>query len=210
MTTESLDLLLSRIVVGEADDREWGELVRAAERDPRLWRELAELHRDQSALARAVETAATMAETVPGRTAIVPDSAAASSALRSLRPARAWGGWAAAALLALAWVIGLPARRPAGEGRGVMTAGVAPPMTADEAFDAYMTRGRETGLVIGEVPTKVLVESRPVPGGPGIEIIYLRQVLERTTVPDLYRFGAHDDGGRPTLVRLDQTPRGPM
>ena len=52
-----------------------------------------------------------------------------------------------------------------------------------------------------EMPTRVLVESRPADGGNGYEVLYLRQVLERTVVPDLYRFDGRDERGVATLVR---------
>jgi hypothetical protein len=209
MNAERQELLVSKFVGGEADEREWKELVAEAEHQPRLWRDMAEAHHDQTVLARAIERATGAADHIaPGR----GDHGSIETlpaALPRLRPLSAWSGWAAAALLMLAWAIGLPSRRPVHEGAGIGAAGV-PVLSAAEAFDQYMTEGRRTGLVIGEVPTRMLVESRPSPAGNGIEVIYVRQVLERATVPDLYRFAAQDERGQPALVRMDRSPRGPM
>ena len=84
---------------------------------------------------------------------------------------------------------------------------VVPP-TAVDLFQAYLQKGRQEEMVIGEVPEKILIDSRSMPSGEGYELLYLRQILERAIVPDLYQFTAQDALGRPTLVRFEQ-PVGP-
>ena len=96
---------------------------------------------------------------------------------------------------------------------GTLTAGVsfsdvvrsAPPA---DILQAYLERGRQENLVIAEVPERILIKTRPA-AGQGYELLFVRQILERAVVPDLYRFDAQDETGRPTLVRFEERPRGP-
>ena len=60
------------------------------------------------------------------------------------------------------------------------------------------------------MPERVLIETRPSETGRGYELLYLRQILERTVVPDLYKFYGQDEMGRPTLVRYDGDAGPPM
>jgi hypothetical protein len=118
-----------------------------------------------------------------------------------------WAGWAVAAGLVIAiagrWLGGpaTPAASP------VQTAGIPTPAdatlvrSAEEALDAYLERGRSEERVIRQMPRMLLLEARPNPTGDGYEILYLRQLMERAVVPDLYQFGAEDEAGRPALVR---------
>ena len=113
-----------------------------------------------------------------------------------------WSGWAVAALVALAWVSGLSKVQPTGNGFG---AGFDPStLTAAEHLENYKTQGRREGRVFDEVPEKILVQTRPSPTGDGVEIIFIRQILERMTLPDLYQYQGEDESGRPTLVRFNQ------
>ena len=74
--------------------------------------------------------------------------------------------------------------------------------TPDDALNEYLTVGREAGRVVGEVPRRVLLDARPLPDGEGYELIYYRQILERSYVPELYHFD-EQDGGNATLARWD-------
>ena len=73
--------------------------------------------------------------------------------------------------------------------------------TAADAFQAYLERGQEAGRVVGEMPAKVLLEAQPSAQGSGYEVLYLRQIMERAVVSDLYEFGV-DERGRPVPVRM--------
>ena len=42
----------------------------------------------------------------------------------------------------------------------------------------------------------------------GYEVVYVRQILERTVVKDLYRLGA-DEAGEPRPVRVEIRPAAP-
>jgi hypothetical protein len=48
------------------------------------------------------------------------------------------------------------------------------------------------------------------PSGQGYEVLYLRQVLERTVVDDLYQVNGQTEHGRPTLERVQQPHPNPI
>ena len=109
--------------------------------------------------------------------------------------------------MALAWVSGLSNVRS----NGTMNAGFASStLTAAEHLENYYTQGRREGRVFDEVPEKILVQTRPSPTGDGVEIIFIRQILERTTLPGLYHYQGEDESGRPMLVRVDVNAKPPM
>ena len=68
--------------------------------------------------------------------------------------------------------------------------------------------GQKAGSVVGEVPTKAMVEVRPAENGQGYEVIYIRQILERVHVPELYRATGVDDRGQPRLVPAEMPDSG--
>ncbi|MHC4447650.1 MAG: hypothetical protein ACYSXF_07720 [Planctomycetota bacterium] len=202
------DILISRVVDGEGGGAAWDELVMMAEADPPLWRLLAEAQHDHAVLARGVDEAITVAETVEAPP--VGLAGADDEASPMIGRIGSWSGWAVAALVCLVWATVAPrATAPSGEA-GFPAQTTVMPVSAAEAFQAYLDKGRQERRVIGEIPTRVLVESRPAGAGKGYEVLYLRQVLERTIVPDLYRFEGQDERGGPTLVRLKNAARDPM
>ena len=118
-----------------------------------------------------------------------------------------WSGWAVAALVALAWVSGLSNFRS----NGTLEAGLgSSTLTAAEHFQNYLSQGRREGRVFDEVPEKILVQTRPSPTGDEVEVIFIRQILERTTLPGLYHYQGEDESGRPTLVRFKANAKPPM
>lgn len=106
-------------------------------------------------------------------------------------------GWAAAAVLAVAWAgqSFLPKRGAA----PVQVAGIADApsfASADEAFDAYVEKARADGVMVGDVAPPVLVSSRELLDGGGFEVIVVRQVYERRRAPEFYGVVPADDTGR--------------
>ena len=206
MNRRSMETLIWRVVDGDGGAREWDDLMALAEEDPALWREVAEAHHDDVVLRRAISSASRLADSTALPAGDPPRGAMAQSR-EGARWIGAGGGWLVAALVALAWTIhlgttvGPDASDPAG---------LLPIATAADAFQTYLDRGRQERLVVGEIPTRILVESRRDPAGEGYELLYVRQVLERTVVGDLYRFSGQDEQGGPTLVRYEQRPRSPM
>lgn len=205
MNTVSDELLVSRVIDGEQDPGEWDELTARAEQDPSLWRTIAEAHRDHASFARGVNTAVGAAEAI--EPPVRPEQGRLPHAVARPRAALllgAWGGWAVAAVLMITWSVRFP--EPVAMDGRIQEAGIGTSVPAADLLQAYLDRGRQEDFVIGEVPEKVLIDSRPAPSGDGYELLYLRQVLERAIVPDLYQFTAQDELGRPTLVRFEGYP----
>lgn len=193
------DILITRIIDGEATPEDWAAFRALAVRQPSIWRELAECQQDHADLSGAVGSAARLADSID-----LPVEHARSAQLsRRVRGVLAWGGWAMAAAVALAF-----STKPGGQGASDMNTagpsllgpGVIPVSNPDEAYDAYMKLGQEQRRVVEEVPTRILVETRALEDGT-FEVRYLRQILERVTVPTLYEFG-EDEAGRPVPIRV--------
>jgi hypothetical protein len=117
-------------------------------------------------------------------------------------------GWAVAALVALAWTASVFAPRTPGMGP-TTTAGLGAvvPSTYDAAIQSYLDLGRRSGRVVGELPDRVVLDSRPLPDGSGFEVTYLRQFVERATVERAYRVGETDTGGA-VLIPAPARPAG--
>lgn len=198
MTDPGLDILVSRVLDGCATPADWRRLESLAERDAGVWRELALAQRSDLALRGAVSStieAAGVHELSEGDLRAAAVSRGEGLVTNRSRVLTTWGGWAAAALVALAFV----ARTREGEGTTTPVAGLgAPVSSAADAFRAYLDKGREQGRVYGELPEKVLVDTVPAADGNGYEVVYIRQILERTRVPAMYELRVtHDEFGRP-------------
>lgn len=192
------EILIGRVTDGEASAADWSELDALAAADPGVWNRLAAEQRRHAALEQAVDDALTVGELVD-----LPTWQNGGAATWSAR----WSGrlgWAAAAAVALAWV---------GTHRAGLQAGGAAPSNRNGApqqanlfpggavggsgalLDQYLDQGREEGRVLDELPT-LLVETRRNPDGEGSEVIYVRQILERATVREMYTVGT-DEFGQP-------------
>jgi len=226
MQETNLDILISRAVDGVACPADWDVLEAAASRDASVWRDLARAQRLDASLTAAVREATAAAQSVGLDAAELRRiTGAASTGLPTTAEARraherrvddgmgvrgravaTWGGWAAAAALVVAFVQRpLPAGLPLGGNPGVPaavnTAGVPLVDAADALLTAYLDQGKKDGLVIGELPDKVLVETTRRSDGNGYDVVYLRQIMERSRVEDLYKVST-DEMGNPTPVKL--------
>ncbi|MBX3364836.1 MAG: hypothetical protein KF866_08740 [Phycisphaeraceae bacterium] len=206
MNATDRDVLISRIIDGEASAEDWS-LVRAmAERDPTLWSELAAAQQDHTELCAAVAMRVDIAEQIEA-----PIEEVASQTLRRrLRLAGSGGGWLIAAALALAWVLGPHTGRPAPVSHG---AALFPHIgtTPEEALEAYIQRGAQSGRVVGVVPELLVQDSWALEDGSGYEIYYIRQIVERVVVPDLYRLTQTESGELvPTKAPLPSQRSGRM
>ncbi len=222
MNDRRIDQLVSRAVDGDATAQEWIELSGLAEGAPGLWRHVAMTLRDRGGFGRAMAAALAVADGVD-----LPAAAAAAAPRRRLpwmRLVSAGGGWAVAALVGLAWGLTILSARlsPVDAMRQPVAAAPVgemldrPPrkedlaqFPAEDLLAAYFTSGKRENLVVGELPEKVLLDSRSAPSGHGYEILYVRPIVERTFVPDLYEFGARDETGRPTAVPVRYDGAGP-
>lgn len=189
------DILIARVADGDASGQEWATFRAWAERDASMWRELAEMQREAAALASAVNRAVGAADFVE---APVGEHMSARLTER-FRMIGRWGGWAAAAALVLVWATGwrLPFN---GAASGAGQAALLPTGSPQDALRQYLDRGRQVGTVVGEVPEKVMLDTRPAADGQ-FEVIYIRQIMERAFVDDLFGVGA-DESGRAVPLRL--------
>ncbi len=216
------DNLMTKIAQGEARDRDWDGFVALAEEDDSLWREAIEMQRDQAALTGLMECASDVADGVdlPSRESVLsvrrmdmryPGVAEPPERHRPVTRSSSWVGWAVAAVIMFAWVttvIGPPSVVPgSGTGSGMHEAGLVSVGTAQEALDAYLNKGRQEGVVLEEQPRRLLLQTRPNPGGEGFELIYVHQIMERTVVSELYQFEGQDEMGQPRMVRYEQPQR---
>ncbi len=217
------DLLISRIVQGDAGEKEYDELAAIAVEDESIWRKTFESQRDQVALASMMLGAEEVTETVTAPVDAKRRPMPARTVSNVRRPAQphqrrgrlaSWTGWAMAALIFLAWSVGWLQSPGINSGsdaaRSVQNAGLGPINSASEALNEYLRMGRDEGTVLPTEPRRVLVDTRPAQSGQGYELIYVRQIMERSVVPNLYRYQGEDEQGRPTLVRYKPPVRGEM
>ena len=184
-----LEVLLSRAVAG--DRTALDEVRRRGTRDASVLDELALWQADELRLARVARELHATADRV--------------ETPRAERGARRWSGlgWAVAAVLAVVWSLqALAPSNPAD--RRASVAGVAPGFaSSDEAFDAYLSKAREEGVVTGDVAPPTLLRSRELGGGRGFEVVIVRQIIERRVSPEIYRVAPMGETGqlRQILVR---------
>ncbi len=198
------DLLVSRIVDGDADAAHWSAFEALTRTDPDAWRELAIMQRQSQALTGVVQEAVWTAGLVDLPEPAVgarqqPHRDAPSDPPRGiLTLLSGWSGWAVAAMVALVWFVG--PRTPMPVSDGTQAAGILPVRTYEDAVRDYLELGAENERVLGEVPQRVLIDSRALDTSQGYEVIYIRQFVERAVVDDLMRFReTTDEFGRPVV-----------
>ncbi len=192
------DVLLSRVLDGEASPEDWQAFKALAARDQSVWHELAEAQQDLAELGHAVSEAVAIADSID---LPIEEHLGEGLAVRARRLAT-WGGWLAAAVVALAAMLGNPNSSPVA---GAQQAGLLTGLSPDEALRAYFDKGREEGRVVGEMPERVVVQAEPTDEG-RYEVLYIRQIVERAIVDDLYRFGA-DELGQAVPIRVEPPVR---
>jgi len=230
------DLLISRLVDSVARATDWTELGRIASVDTSIFTDLAHAHRidrdirafaaplmaiaDRVSLPLSAASAGTAADpslassgTAPAQTIHIPLRHPTS------HPARrgSFLGWAIAACLALALGAEFTGLRTHTIRTGAPSniAGIVAPSFAstDQAINAYLELGKQQGKVLGEMPQKFVIQSQPAADGNGLEVVYLRQFIERAIVKDLYTLGT-DELGRTILVPAtapkNSTPSSPL
>jgi len=202
LTPDEHDRLISRIVDGEADSEDWDTFRVVAADDQGVWAELSETQRTNSVLSDALRGRAAIADTVE-----LPDSHADPAHLQHrFDLVSRWGGWAAAAAIVLVWFTG---GLPTGTDTGGNQAGLVPGVslanaTPEQALDRYKEAGLASNSVITELPDPVVVETRMMQDG-SVEVIFLRQILERRVVSQVLT-QTRDDLGRPIAVPAKVQP----
>ncbi len=186
------DVLLGRVIEGRASATDWRTLREIASHEPQVWAEIEELESMNTALRLSCNDAAACAECVD----IDAESSGRMVEHASVRlgAARMWGGWLAAAAVLLAWSLGMPLAGDEHSAQGAFGANFVKIDTPDDALRMYVDRGREAGTVIGLVPETHVLETRTLPDGTGIEVIFVRQIVERQQLREMYRM-IEDEAG---------------
>lgn len=206
MNEGDTDIPMTRILDGRATPADWRAFERAAEGRPGAWKELALLQHDDRALRASVAEAVDRAEAVDapvhGLAGGHPESWRMSARARTVAT---WAGWAVAASVAVAFVTARP-QQPRRGYEAASTAGVpAPDLTsASDFLSNYLSRGKQEGTVIREVPERWVVSTEPTETG-GQRVLYLRLILEQATVQDFYKY-SQDEWGNPTPVKVQVEP----
>lgn len=217
---EQLDLLVSRIADGEAGEADWAAFNTLAERRPEAWKTLAQAQREHGAMSLAVGVALHAADRVelpsPEAAELFTTRRRAPQRVQTWSRLGAWSGWAAAAaVLVMAWNGAFSLQRPAGGGRPLSAdtgnvaslGGAVMPAkwtlnSPEDAVQAYLDLGAQSGNVIGEMPGRIALRTEPVTltgGQRAVKVIYLRQFAEQAIVTDLARL-ATDEDGRPVAI----------
>lgn len=195
---DALDVLISRVIDGEATPEDWAWLKRLASVDAGVWRAVAEAQMVHASLARSVDHATARAAMVDAPV----DEGTRFAMRRRVRLFSSWGGWALAAALLLAIGLGprLPMFAPTGGNAdgtvlaGAPGSGLFSPATPDEALQKYIELGAKSGTVLQHVPQHTVLRVSELPGGRGYEVVYLRQLIERQVLREFYGVGQTDSG----------------
>lgn len=186
MTVDREDILIGRVVDGEAGPNDWTELEQIAVADEGVWRRLALAQREQASLCAGVDDAIEIADRVE-----IPHHAVHAAQAFNLRW-RSWSGWAAAAAIALVWAT-MQGFVSNSANSGSQQAGLSGNWTPDEAFNQYLVSGMEQGRVLGELPN-VMIDSRPRKDGEGIDVTIMRRIIEVKRVNGAYSIGVDEHG----------------
>ncbi|MEM0984169.1 MAG: hypothetical protein AAGI17_09490 [Planctomycetota bacterium] len=185
----SRDRLLSRVVDGEATPTDFAALRELAAQDQAIWSDLSGFSADRDLMEFAVEDAG-------DRAARVDAVAGSSAAVRTVVP---WAGWAAAIAVAALAVFVPRGELPDGT---MQSAGIVPVdlnLTSDEALDQYLELGQQEGRVVAEWPEPFVLETNAVSEDGSVEVVYLRQILERRVINEGYSISVNE-WGEPVAV----------
>jgi hypothetical protein len=185
-----LDVLLSRAVAGDTS-----ALRAVCERgavEPAVLREFALWQADELRLMRAARALDACADTIEA-----PSPSPSSRVREGL-------GWAVAAVLTVLFIgrAYLPSDARTST-PNASVAGFGGFASSDEAFDAYVAKAREEGVVTGDVAPPTLLRSRELGSGRGFEVVFVRQIIERRVSPEIYRVAPSGETGqlRQILIR---------
>ena len=178
------DLLISRVIDGSASPEDWSSFRVLASSDAEVWTDLSNAQREHEALCEVMRAATAIADGVE-----LPGGSGSPLVFESrVTSAARWVGWAIAAVLLIGWFTGtISMNQNRGDNQqvtaGLLSLGDA---SSEEAFGQYMQAGQSNGQVIGEMPKQIVVETRPLEDGT-LEVIYLRQVIERRVLDQIGR-----------------------
>lgn len=206
MSSEELDLIITRVVDRRATASDWSTLESLAAKDPSVWRDLGATMRMDHELRRRMDQEVRKSENISIKIERVVLHDRQKPRIGShARRIGSWGGWIAAAVL-IAFSL-----RGGGTNTRQSDANLAGfSGSTRDILSNYLQSGKRDGTVVGEVPEKVLLNTTPAEDG-GTYVIFIRQIVEKVKVEDLYRIST-DEIGRPIPVRIPEstsTYRGP-
>lgn len=205
------DLLISRVIDGRTSANDWDRFRALALHDPEIWIELADTQRQHEALRCELSHAVGIADRVDLPGGPIDDS----YTRQRLGVVGRWGGWALAAALLLAWSLGNPVLPASSDSTLPQTAGIPgagltgiglEEAEPEQAFEQYLLAGQRSGRVVAEMPEQMVIETTPRSDG-SIEVLYLRQVIERRVLDRAYR-RVRDDAGNTIAVPVRYEPGG--
>ncbi|PCI09095.1 hypothetical protein COB72_07060 [bacterium] len=200
------DVLISRVIDGIATSHDWTIFRALAAHDPSIWTELADTQSIQETMCTHVDHFVSIADHIELPGGLIDDQPMRTR----LDIISKWGGWAAAAAILVVWFLGNPSLQSSNEitpitagfgGSNILLDQAQP----DQAFDQYLASGQSSGQVVGEMPEHIVIETRPMPDGT-IEVLYLRQIIERQIIDHAYR-EMRDETGNVFPVPVKLSPR---
>jgi hypothetical protein len=187
------DLLITRVIDGRASADDWDRFRKLAANEPGIWVELADTQNQHEIVRDELRHAIACADRVDLPGGVIDET----FTRQRMSLTSKWGGWAIAAALLIAWSLGLPSLQTTGSdptqpetaglpGSGLISGIGLQEAEPEQAFERYLSAGQQSGKVIAEMPEQVVVETTPMPDGT-IEVIYLRQIIERRVVEQAYQ-----------------------
>lgn len=192
---DETETLIGRVSANDAREQDWRRFESIAQVRPGAWEHMARALREELVVRSALDDVTAPSEAID----LPPMPIRGSHRLAALQ---AWPGWALAAAIALAWCVSFfnPPQRDTQE-TGLGSSILPTRLSADEAFNDYLTLGAREGRVLQELPM-MMVESRFDSRQGRVEVVYVRQLLERTTVQSAVEL-TEDALGRPSTIPVE-------
>jgi hypothetical protein len=170
------EILIDRVIGRDDQPADWRELRSLAAEDKAVWKRLLDSMEDETLLRAAstdfLERASTVEAPLPASRLSPIARVWTQSISRFVSPL----GWVAALAIALLWITEPPRSMATGLGEAL----TAPALVAD-------------GELITELP-RLLVSSEPSAEGDSFELLYMRRILERVRVDEIYSMRRDEAG----------------
>lgn len=188
-----VEVLITRLVDGEATDEDRQRFDHLAASEPTLWRQRALRQEDMTILAEQVRDAtATMERVALPRRRFIPTR---------LSLPMAFSGWAAVLIIAVTWVV-LTSLNRSGEVRNLdMATSMAPSLSPEDHFEKYLS----APYVLGDMQPLV-VEVKELPDG-RIAVHFVRRIEEIAFLDPSAELPVDDEGeltSDPTTLRRSE------
>ncbi|MBL4591913.1 MAG: hypothetical protein JKY96_08140 [Phycisphaerales bacterium] len=201
------DELISRVVDGCANGADWDRFRAIAADDQEIWSELAIAQRQYEGLCETMNSVSAVADSVELPGGMIQHT----QHQHRFEMVSRWGGWAAAAAILLVWATSVGTgglgMNAANQQAGMIPIGgntMLQAATPDEAMNQYLSAGHQAGRVVGEIPNPIVVETRAMPDGT-FEVLYIRQILERKILDEVFR-ETNDEFGNAITVPITKLP----